>query len=83
MNTCKTCKFWSRIYVHHVRDRITGEVFETFKPGTHDPLRWEEFNEEWDRGKCTGLEDRTDFVSGRGGYPETGPDFGCVHHEAK
>ena len=71
MNTCKDCKWW---------DVMLGDGWEEAWRGrgwcNNPKLLWE-----------PGVTDGADMLSAGEGsvpcVPDTGPDFGCIHWEAK
>jgi hypothetical protein len=66
MKTCKTCRFWHRRLAQSV-----DVVMICVHPKLTEP------------GFCDHRSTDTDLLIysyDEGGYFETGPDFGCVHH---
>jgi len=68
MKTCKTCSFWHQIPSGRKEDALmVCGCPKLTEPGFCD----------------SELTDQLIYSYDEGGYFETGPDFGCVHHSDK
>jgi hypothetical protein len=80
MSTCKTCTHWSAPVDRVLRDGYGECNADVFR---EDGRSW--YNRD-DDGLITTPKTETDRVCysyDEGGWFQTGPDFGCVHHKAK
>lgn len=71
MNTCSTCKWWRESYRHETKK-------STFKGCDCPKLKQGYGNTSED---CAS--DEAIIEDDEGWGIQTGPDFGCIHHEAK
>jgi len=69
MNTCKTCEHWKEDELKWFTPRLGHGTCQSDKIAENEGQKQ--------------TQDMLIYSYSEGGYFETGPDFGCVHHRQK